>query len=265
MEKKIYKINNDLSIWVYDNKNPQTNKNRPAIVWIHGGGWNSADPSSFGDGYDFYLEKGAVCFGIDYRLVPDQEIDTDCVYIKRCVSDCVESIGYIRKNADMFGIDPHKITVIGESAGGHLALCTVTDVVKQIDENAMPDACIAYNPVTEMVGKWADCASKVSDGLTSEQFLKRHGIIRKISPANNIIKTDIPLLLLTGIDDKVVYAGDVIEFCEDYKKVGNDAEIVLYKNTVHAFALPYYYQYGLESRDDSLIKSFYFLKKYNML
>lgn len=265
MDKKIHKISNDLSIWVYDTKNTQTAKNRPAIVWIHGGGWNSADPSSFGDGYDFYLSKGAVCFGIDYRLIPDEAIDSECIYIKRCLRDCVDSIGYIRKNADKFGIDPQKITVIGESAGGHLALCTVTDVIRQIDTSAMPDACIAYNPVTEMVGKWADCASKVNDGLTEEQFYKRHNIIRNLSPANNIIKADIPLLLLTGIDDKVVYPGDVIEFFEDYKKAGNDAEIVLYQNTVHAFALPYYYQYGLESRDDSLLKSYNFLKKYDLI
>ena len=83
MEKKIHNISDELAVWVYDKGNAQEEKLRPAVLWIHGGGWNSADPSSFGDGYDFYLEKGAVCFGVDYRLVPDGVVDNDCVFINR--------------------------------------------------------------------------------------------------------------------------------------------------------------------------------------
>ncbi len=264
MEKKIYK-QNDISLWIYDKGNPKSEKNRPAVIWIHGGGWNSADPGSFGDGYDFYLSKGAVCFGIDYRLVPDGEPDADCVYIKRCIADCVNAVAHIRENADLFGIDPQKITVIGESAGGHLALCTVTGVGREFGKDFLPNACIAYNPVTEMIGKWADCASKVEDGLSTEAFYKRHDIIRRLSPANNITASGVPLLLLTGIDDKVVFPGDVIEFCKRYRDAGNPAEIVLYPNTTHAFALPYYYQYGLDSRDASLLKSYGFLKEHEMI
>lgn len=71
--------------------------------------------------------------------------------------------------------------------------------------------------------------------------------------------------MLTGIDDRVVFPGEVMDFFEKYKAAGNEAEIEFYANTTHAFALPAWYDKGMESRDKSFEVIEDFLKKHKYL
>lgn len=253
-----------INLWHYDEGNPKTDKNRTAIIWIHGGGWRATDPGYFGDNYYYFTKKNAVCFSVDYRLIPN-EIDEYCNFLEDCINDCFDAIEYVRKNSYEYGIDPQKIVVIGESAGGHLALCTATDVVNKFNVRAIPNMVIAYNPVTNIVGKWGESACKLERSLNVEEFMKRNNRLLSMCPDSNIIKSGIPLLLLTGLDDKVVHPGDVLSFYRRYKEAGNESEIVFYPNTAHAFALPNYYKGGLESLYDSLDKIVKFMKVYGFL
>ncbi len=262
--KKITVNKNGAKLWVYEKKQQPVCRGLPAVVWIHGGGWRRCGPDSLGDGYEFYRKKGFAAFGIEYSLIPEHTQDYSGKYIRRCLDDCIDCILYIKENAEKLGINPEKITVIGESAGGQLALAFATDVVKQINPKALPNACIAYNPVTSIVGKWAKCVSTVETDINNEQFYGRYKVLHSLSPAENVIKSEIPLLLLSGLNDDVVYAGDVINFYEAYKALGNETELKLYPNTTHAFALPDYYQGGMESRNKSLLTSYDFLLKHGM-
>lgn len=268
MEKITFKTfnNEKLDLWVYDDGNPETDKNRTALIWIHGGGWNSGNPNYFGDDYNYFTKQNIVCFGVEYRLVSKDQNDVEAIRLQGAIEDCMDSVSYVRKNANKFGIDPQKVIVIGESAGGHLALCLATDIVNRFDETSIPNALIAYNPVVETVARWSQWAAKY-DGISFsvEEFNKRYKILKSISPYHNIVKNNIPLLLLTGIDDRVVFPGEVMDFFEKYKAAGNEAEIEFYANTTHAFALPAWYDKGMESRDKSLEVIEGFLKKHKYL
>ena len=268
MEKVVFKTVNDekLNLWVYDNGNPETDKNRTAILWIHGGGWNSGSPDYFADDYDYFTARGAVCFGVEYRLVSQTENDTQAVALREAIKDCVDAILYVKQNCQSFGIDSEKIVVIGESAGGHLALCFATDIVNRIDRQAVPNAVIAYNPVVETVARWSKSAAKYDNvSFDVNEFYSRYNILKSISPYHNITENKVPLLLLTGIDDTVVYPGEVFDFYEKYIAVGNKVEIELYPKTTHAFALPDWYDKGRESLEKSLKTSEKFLEKYNLI
>ena len=85
---------------------------RPLLVWIHGGGWFSGDkalPPGMGK-----LLRGYDLASINYRL-SNEAIFPAQIY------DCKSAIRFLRAHAREFDIDPMRIGVWGESAGGQLA------------------------------------------------------------------------------------------------------------------------------------------------
>ncbi len=268
MKKIIFKKTEreELKLWVYDEAVFDQNQKRTALIWIHGGGWNSGDPDFFGDDYDYFTKQGAVCFGVEYSLISKNETDIYGRQLKNALQDCIDAVMYVKGHNAEYGIDPERIVIIGESAGGHLALCFATDIVGKINPNALPKAVVAYNPVVETIAKWSgDCAVTNGERLSVEDFYNRYKSLKAFSPRNNIVKNGIPLLLLQGIEDKCVYPGDVVDFYEKYLAVGNVAEIELYPNTSHAFALPFWYDNDRISLNKSLDTVNDFLKKHKLL
>jgi acetyl esterase/lipase len=95
-------------------KNGQTK--RPALVLVHGGGWNSGDKAEFAP----YAVQAAtnqqwVVFDVDYLLSP-----TDPSSWPDELHDIQAAIRYIAGNAQTFGVDPQRIVALGESAGANL-------------------------------------------------------------------------------------------------------------------------------------------------
>ncbi|MCX5380496.1 alpha/beta hydrolase [Streptomyces sp. NBC_00091] len=92
----------------------------PAVVWIHGGGWLEGDrryppptvPAELLHGT--VLEAGLALVSIDYRHSLEAPFPAQ-------LHDVKAAIRYVRRFAGVFGIDPDRIAVWGESAGGHLA------------------------------------------------------------------------------------------------------------------------------------------------
>lgn len=267
MEKIVFKKTQkeELKLWVYDDNAQNSDESRTALIWIHGGGWNGGDPDYFGDDYDYFTKQGAVCFGVEYSLISKTETDIYGRQLENALEDCIDAVMYVKGHKAEYGIDPDKTVIIGESAGGHLALCFATDIVKKINPEALPKAVIAYNPVVETIAKWSgDCAKINGKKLSVEDYYNRYKSLKRLSPRNNIAKNEIPLLLLQGIDDECVYPGDVVDFYEKYLAVGNETQIELYPNTSHAFALPFWYDNDRISLNKSLDKVNSFLKKHKL-
>ncbi|MET3984642.1 alpha/beta hydrolase [Streptomyces sp. PvR034] len=92
----------------------------PAVVWIHGGGWMDGDrryppptvPAALLHGS--VLGAGLALVSIDYRHSLEAPFPAQ-------LHDVKAAIRYVRKFAGVLGIDPDRIGVWGESAGGHLA------------------------------------------------------------------------------------------------------------------------------------------------
>jgi acetyl esterase/lipase len=85
---------------------------RPLMVWIHGGGWFSGDkatPPGMG-----LLLRGFNVASINYRL------SSEAIFPAQ-IFDCKAAIRFLRAHAAEYGIDPTRIGVWGDSAGGQLA------------------------------------------------------------------------------------------------------------------------------------------------
>lgn len=99
-------------------------KNRPAIMWIHGGGFRPGNDKS--QSYivriarDFAI-RGYVCFSINYRIRNNPKDDLEGT-INDAVSDAMTGLDWIRRNNEKLGISKEKIIVGGGSAGGMTAV-----------------------------------------------------------------------------------------------------------------------------------------------
>ena len=92
----------------------------PLVVFIHGGGWMLGHPMVTNPVYaemDIFgnlLRAGFAVAKISYRLSHEGRFPVP-------LHDCKAAVRFLRNHAATFGVDPQRIAVMGDSAGGHLA------------------------------------------------------------------------------------------------------------------------------------------------
>jgi len=88
-----------------------------AVMFIHGGAWKVGSRSGYASSWGPYLaERGYVVFSIDYRL----STPTTPTW-PQALLDCKAALQYLRGSAAALGVDPDRIAVGGDSAGGELS------------------------------------------------------------------------------------------------------------------------------------------------
>lgn len=102
----------DLPIRVYT---PDGEAPHPALVFYHGGGWVIGNLDSH-DSVCRTLANKAKCvvIAVDYRLAPEHKFPA-------AVEDAYDALQWVAVHANEFNIDPNRIAVGGDSAGGNLA------------------------------------------------------------------------------------------------------------------------------------------------
>ena len=135
---------------------PDDDKVYPALIMIHGGGWNSGDKSLQVPMAQQIAARGYVTIPVEYRLIPE------AVY-PAGLHDIKTAVRWARANAAKYGIDPDRIAVSGCSAGAHLAtLVGVTNGSKR----------------HEGKGQWKDTSSDV------QAVINMDGIATFVSESN---------------------------------------------------------------------------------
>lgn len=136
-------------------------RNGKAVVIFPGGGYSVLAPHE-GRGYAEWLAgNGYTAFVVNYRL------QRHGYHWQAILSDAARAVRLVRVNAAEMGIEPHKIGVMGSSAGGHLAaMCSTLheEGWRQSDEPSAtdlgrPDFSILCYPVISSTAPWSHCCS----------------------------------------------------------------------------------------------------------
>lgn len=230
-EEIIYKTVGGKSVRLYSFRpeGMREGDRRTAVVIIHGGGWTGGETEAFFPHARYFASRGAVAFSVEYRLAKAGETT-----VGDCISDCKSAMRYIRSHATELGINPDRIMVMGDSAGGHLAGCmgTVTGFDDPNDDLTCSDApnmAILCNPLTDFT------QSSFIRLVAGENELERTALAKRLSPLHHVRKNEISTLLVHGTADKVIAPSQSEALCEAMKQVGNDCELVLLPGANHAF------------------------------
>jgi para-nitrobenzyl esterase len=100
-------------------------KQRAAIVWIHGGGFVSGDKSNSAMSYlsEEFSKRGYVCASINYRIVTEEQFAKSPVpEIIDAMHDARAAVRWLHANASHYRIDTERIAIGGGSAGAYTAL-----------------------------------------------------------------------------------------------------------------------------------------------
>ena len=235
----------DLKLFYFTPPDWQASDRRTAVVWIHGGGWTSGTAEVFYPAARYFAARGAVSFSISYRLVT-----TNGTTVGDCIADCKSAIRFIRTHAAEFGIDPQRVVVAGDSAGGHLTACLGTlDGFDAAGDNlkisARADVMALFNPIVDMTdGGWLRFAAGgkyLADKKTPVPATPENlALARSLSPLFHVHANQPPTLLMHGLDDTIVRPEQARQFAAAMKAAGNRCDLILLPHARHAFVVPKY-------------------------
>jgi acetyl esterase/lipase len=113
---------------------------RPAIVFVHGGGWTEGTRERGLPSLLHFVKKGYVAASIEYRLSGEAIFPAQ-------IDDVRAAIAFLRAHANELLIDPRRVAVWGQSAGGHLAALAGTS----LEGAARPDVVLDWNGPTDLL------------------------------------------------------------------------------------------------------------------
>ena len=239
----------------YDMFIPDGAKNLPCIVIIHGGGWSS-NTEDIMRGLARELIKGGkyAVASIDYRWISTRDGDKTPNTMNQLIEDCFGAILHIQERAAEYGIDPTKIAVTGDSAGGHLSASVATMIEKVGDGGfGVKPGVFEYLPtympkgMTPAQAKESLMAIKAaapSYGVFDTGSLGRFvqgldGEAQKaVAPDHNIPAVKdraIPQYLVLGTLDRTVGREPMEKYVEHLHAAGQKAELIIIEGAEHAF------------------------------
>ena len=239
----------------YDVFIPDGAKKLPCIVIIHGGGWAS-NSEDIMRGLARELIKGGkyVVASIDYRWLNTGDGDAKPNQMHQLIEDCYGAILHIQEHAAEYGVNPDKIAVTGDSAGGHLSACMI-DMIERVGDGGfgIQKGVYEFLPTYMPKGMSAKQAKKslraikaaapsygVFDLGTLVRFAENYeplGLVA-ITPECNIQHADIremPQYMVLGTLDRTVGRQPMEEYLLRLKGRNQDARLDIVDGASHAF------------------------------
>ena len=222
----------DLPIRIY---RPNQDQNAPALIYFHGGGW----VLNFLDIYDAALHRlanqsGCVIVSVNYQKAPEHPFPTP-------FDDCYATLLWVKSHSQELGIDPNRIGVGGDSAGGNLAAAVA---IKARDESVSINFQLLVYPCVDRDFKtksYIECATDY--GLTTQamewfwdQYLQgdQHNENAYAAPMRaKSLKGVAPAIVITAKYDPLV--SDSENYCEKLRSDGVEVIYREYAGMIHGF------------------------------
>lgn len=229
----------DVGLVIFDPAPSSTN--RPAILYMHGGGYVAMSASFFAPELQrMAVDCGCLVVSVDYRLAPETRFPGS-------LEDNYAALNWIYRNAASLGVDRSRIAIAGASAGGgHAAALAIA----ARDRNEIPiafqlliypmldDRTGSTRPVAPHIGAFVWTAEKNVFGWTSLLGVPAGSASVPVSAAPSRVEN------LVGLPPAFIGVGSIDLFVEediDYAKrlitTGVPTELYVVPGAYHAFDL----------------------------
>ena len=182
-----------------------------------------------------FAKNGIAAFVLKYRLPSDSTMVDKTI---GPLQDAEQAIKIVRERAAEWGIDEHKVGIMGFSAGGHLASTEATHYDHAVIEdsnhtNVRPDFQILVYPVISMKDSVTHLGSR-------DNLLGKHPSEKEIDEYSNelcVTSQTPPAYIIQAGDDKVVDVDNSIAYYEQLRHHNVFVEMHLYPKGNHGFVL----------------------------
>lgn len=245
--KKLILIGNHrIQVTIYKKK--EKSSGSCGILFFHGGGFFGGSVEGKASQCRYLVQQsGAVVISPEYRLAPE-------VPYPGAVEDAVGTLDWIIDHAEVLGIDPEKIAVAGESAGGNLAVnCCLMDAKHKIklaviiygaldlltaeetlyhwDYNKY-DMCEEQRDyIMNRLNRFRELAVYMKGLYVPSQYSAKDG---NISPVYAKDITNMPKTIMIEAEFDYYRLSNEV-FVERLKQAGKDVEVILYEGLDHGF------------------------------
>ena len=216
----------------------------PAAILVHGGGFDEGSRSTnVRPLFEPLANNGFAWFSIDYRLAPD-------AHFPESIADLNSAIRWVKAHSAEYHVDPGKIALIGESAGGYLVNYAGTHEAPGSSVAAVLDL---YGPVD--YGKLAlqrrDHPENLNMTTINRHAANGGGIhffgvekldvsglekLHAVSPLSGVHKGMPPFLCIHGTKDDQVSYDQSVTMCEAMHKAGAVCEVITIEGGGHGMA-----------------------------
>lgn len=211
-----------LDAWV-----PEEAGTYPAVIIVHGGGWEAGDKNTYVPPlFPPLIRAGYVWFSINYRLAPKFPHPAG-------LDDVNAAIVWVKKNAAAYKVDPKRIALMGESAGGHLIALAGT----RFTPATRVAAVVCFYGPTDLEARSRQAGGPNRNvtqllGVTSNSAAD----LAKMREASAItyVKRDMPpFLFIHGTKDESVPYAQSTSMCAKMRSVGASCEVLTVPDAPH--------------------------------
>jgi len=215
---------------------PQTPGPKPLVVYVPGGGFVQSGKEGNLPLRSYAANAGYVVASIQYRVQPDGATYTDSI------ADVKSAIRYLRAHASTYQIDPGKVGVWGDSAGGYLvAMVGVTNGDKQydtgdnLDQSSDVQAVVDkfgaselsqlesdYDPASQqaMAPLMAIAAKYVNGPDSTQSLADTPATVAAANPITHIKPSDPPFVIFHGSADKLISPSQTLKLHNALRAAG---------------------------------------------
>ena len=226
---------------------PKGKNSGAAVIIFPGGGYQTLAIDLEGtEVCDWLTPKGITCVVLKYRVTDVGPYPKSGPYPESpmALEDAQRTMGLVRLHAAEWHIDPHKIGVLGFSAGGHLSAAISTHFATRLyphvdaadQESCRPDFAVAIYP-----GHLSLSAAEWDANQGTKKFVVHHPPTADkdlwLNPEVPVTSHTPPTFLLQAEDDHEDSVYDSLAYYIALTKAGVPAEMHLYARGGHAFGL----------------------------
>ena len=203
-----------------------------AVVDLPGGGYSHLALQHEGhDWADWFNQQGIAFFVVTYR-VPNGDRTIP-------LGDAQQAIRIVRDSAQVWGVNPRDVGIMGFSAGGHLA----SSVSTHSEYDCRPDFSILFYPVISMDERETHKGSCV--GFLGEQGMKNPQLVKEWSNQNAVRSHLTPpaVILMANDDGAVPPVTNGVAYYTAMRRSGNSCAMHIYPSGGHGFGFRPSYKY----------------------